>query len=321
MKDELPTKETGFAVALGYVVAALVVLVALSSVLIHHTTQQELWFNHNRVVVDNDACPAALECQAGVTMALGGGLTHCVYMDKQVGSSCSSQCYVTDTSTSCDTSHRCANANVEACLGYCALDNVDVGVYGSILQSNHSDCVGKLKFKEFFSWYTENSSAVSFNWLYQSNRSGDCYAEYGCHWYGSIIRAYEGSLGTFWSPLDGVRMDCNEFLDMTNSECIESRPIQLDANVSDVVFRAVLQPWSITSLERFTFSITACNYWYKCGRVNTTAYTDPAFHDKRALSASPRLSPGAYVTHIQANADDIGKKLAAFQQERAALQK
>jgi hypothetical protein len=39
------------------------------------------------------------------------------------------------------------------------------------------------------------------------------------------------------------------------------------------------------------------------------------------LSASPRLSPGAYVTHIQANADDIGKKLAAFQQERAALQK
>jgi hypothetical protein len=250
------------------------------------------------------------------------GLSVCRSFDKPVGTACESQCYATGATTACDSDHQCSSTNHSACLGYCEITDPDWAIY----QLGHPDCEGKLQFKPFFVWNEINASDSHINHLYYSELEPDCYAEHGCRWYATVVRAQfaqpdPGEPGN-WFGSTGVFYDCLDFLEMDNLECIEAFTLDLGSNASDPLFRGALDPFTAFNLTEFHFYASVCNYWYKCASNNQTYYSDPQFiwdGKKRDISDEPaRPTPALrpqevvlqkFVTHLEANAKDIGRVL------------
>jgi hypothetical protein len=266
--------------------------------------------------VDETACPVATACQTGVVKEVGG-LNVCHSFDRPVGTACESSCYATGTTTTCDSEHQCSSTNHSACLGYCEITEPD----WAIAQYAHPDCTGKLSFKPYFKWDFVEASLDYFNHLYYSDMLpyGDCFAEHGCRWYATVIRAYSDT--DEWITTTGTVYDCLDFLDDTNpSGCIEAFAIEMGANQSDTFFRTVLDPHTAINLTQMHFQATACNYWYKCASSNQTYYSDPQYHwdgKKRAITDEPvnlaqrprEMAVQRFLDRLEAKAEHIGREL------------
>jgi hypothetical protein len=306
--------ETIFNVLLGVVVSGLLVLLVLGAVLVHYTNNAASPVTASpssdttcSVVVNSTACPPPTDCQAGVLTTLDDSdLGLCRFLDKSVGSACSSQCFDSSAETTCDADHVCSSANVTACLGYCEITDPEA----SIIHFSHPTCVDKLKFKDYFTWnVADGSSELAQNWLRYSDLAGDCHAEHGCQWYATALRFYQDdSLGD-WLATTGTVYACTDFLDMNNSECIHAQTIEMNSNMSDVLYRNYLDPYTSVNLTTMHFQATVCNFWYECAPLNQTFYSDPQFLQKRGVAASsPVTNLEAYVAHVKRNAGRIGEQ-------------
>jgi hypothetical protein len=318
-------------VSSGYVIEAvlhivLILVVVLSSVGVHHLRDaSNAWIPS----VDNTACPplANSECQVGLVVAATNGVHQCTYMNQSTGTACTSQCYAADAETTCTgTDHQCTGSDPTLCLGYCLITEAD----GNIAQSSHPDCEGKLTFKEYFTPNTTNSSAQPIDWLIYTSNDGDCYPEYGCHWYGTVLNVYMVSPNEVnWVNPSTVGYSCHDLLDMDNDECIQARAITLNGNFSDDIFHeywsdfeSIVDGTSSAYLTRGTF----CYYWYKCGVLNETYYEDSQYliEEKRSVPPVRRALDDrrfdGYLAHLKANSDELTKRFQAHaeQMKRAA---
>lgn len=290
----------------------------LSATLHHYRHADNTWIPR----VDAVACPVAAhtECQLGVAVTATNGAKTCQYFNQTSGSSCTSKCYATGTSTSCvGSERRCAGTDATKCLGHCTIDNPS----GNLYQRNHADCEGKLKFKDYYLMNLTNSSEAPTDWLFYNSTTGDCYPEYGCHWYGARIIIYQYS--TDWYLSATSPHNCLDFLDMENTECIQSRAFDMGVSFSNTFFRNMLPKYSTSIVGTYNYQGSLCYYWYKCGVVNNTYYADPQFlvpEAKRSLQgpATTTVPPPktlddrrfeGFLDHLQSKRAEIGAQLAA----------
>jgi hypothetical protein len=301
----------GIAVVLGAVNVHRIKTNAVTKAACESTTSSQSW------TVDATACPPTTDCQTGVVKNVND-LSVCHSFDQPVGTACESQCYAEGATKACDSDHQCSSTNRSACLGYCEVTTPDWAIY----QLSHPDCEGKLKFKPFFVWNETNSSNIHAKHLYYSQLSPDCYAEHGCRWYATALRAYfiPGDPGD-WYLLTGGFYDCLDFLEMDNLECIEAFTLEMGSNFSDPLFRSILDPYMTENITNWHFQATICNYWYKCALNNQTYYSDPQYiwnGTKRDITdSSVRATPvmrhertlHRFVDHVEENAKEIGRAL------------
>lgn len=298
----------------------LVVGIALSAVLTHWTRTSDVCPTgsvRSSWTVDETACPPLAECQGGVVKTVDD-LSVCSAFDQPVGTACTSQCYATGTTTTCDDDHQCSSTNASACLGYCEITDP----YGTY-ELEHPACEGKLAFKPYFIWGTANSSNSAVNQLYFSDWPADCWPEYGCRWYATAVRAYSiqnsPDYGN-WFSTTGAIYDCLDFLAVDNPECIQTIVVQMSSNMSDAFMRNKLNGHTSLNLTKIHFETTICQYAYRCAGVNQTYYTDPAYlwgGKKRDVSEPPTVvlpSPHdmavkKFMSYVETNAREIGRKL------------
>lgn len=288
-------KSHGLALVLGIAsLVATLVLLGLVSTLIDRVNRA-LDDESLVVRVDNVACPrpdGSDDCAVGVHVGAAHGHRFCQAAFLPPGVSCESQCYAPGTATTCTESRACAAADPTACLGHCAITDVNQ----PIGHPEHPDCADKLAFKPYFVWDTPTSSDYSFLMLYHSDRPGDCFAEFGCTWSAfvleTVVRTNATSGLAEWYVLDTAMYDCAEFLDMNNSQCIETRTIRLGDNFSNTLFRTIMQPFrpDVNLSVGYAFRGHVCLYRYKCAALNTTYYLNPAYTlpAKRVVADLPR---------------------------------
>ncbi len=261
----------------------------------------------------DSTCPRDV-CQTGMSIN-SGGVKHCQIYNATIGSTCDSACHVAGTATTCDTHQQCVNADPTTCLGAC----VPVEGWDIPILDFTEDCNGRLQFYDFFTWNTAVSSGMPYNWLYQSDQDGQCHAYFGCRWFANqLLVAYTTEFEPDFAPtFTGGELNCLDFLNMTNKECIQSWSLPLDENISTPLFQTIFAPIFEFDFSQFRFQSRMCMYWYKCGVVNTTALTDPSIllgEDKRSLSSAQRRPPQVHpylnmTATIHARAEGIRKQL------------
>jgi hypothetical protein len=277
--------------------AAFVLAVAIASMVVVSILMAHRW--------KLDAtCDSHQTCVRDVSSS-AGSVKICKSFTQPIDSTCDSECHVDGTVTKCTYDQQCTNADVTTCLGYCEITDAD----GSIYQGAHPDCdADKIAFKDFVTWNTSLSSDYNANWLYYSDYiPGDCFgATLGCTWYGAYIQLVSlFGTPTLWSTTTSASFTCLDFLNMSNSQCIQALEFALDENISVPLFQ--------TAMSESTWKAQgkACIYYYQCAKVvNETALTDPAYLQgvkRRSLPSSSVTNTmmARFVDRMQASAPTI----------------
>jgi hypothetical protein len=246
---------------------------------------QETILNQDKWAL-NAACANAT-CQTGLAFMVDGEVAGCSLLNDPPGTSCTSSCYLENASLTCDAHQGCTSSLPSDCLGYCQIEDP----YPLTYESDDPECAGKLTFRPFNSWNTDESvNNPVLDWLYYSDYPGECQPYTGCTWYGWRVIATNASsvdlLAAYTAPLG-----CLDFLNMTNTECIQAKAIPIDNELSTATWHNIITALGFSlGLRNRVFQTELCLFSYKCFAVNETVYSDPAmlygYEAKRSLAST-----------------------------------
>ncbi len=314
------------ALVLGAAIVLGVVIIALDSVLVNRstntpaqlstliTTTAEIraLLDSQTVLLDTTCDPVNPVCQVGVS-ALINGTRKCQVWNEPTGTPCVSQCYVLDTVTNCTAAQTCEAANTAACLGACT---IALPTY-PMVEPDAPACVGKFIFNNYFTWNTSLSSYDKLQQLFYSNYTTDCHAVYGCRQMANQFTFYlfnsSVQLLEYVSTTTSV-LDCLDFLNMTNVECIQARVIPMGDTIANLLYRNIISATSLTP-EDYYFQGNVCVYYYKCGVIDEAAYSAPIYlqgKKKRAVAEREETEEDhltEFIERFKQQKDDMREKL------------
>jgi hypothetical protein len=231
----------------------------------------------NRSKLDPKCDESDNVCKVGISTLLPDNTKVCETRYRPTGASCKDQCHVDGAKTTCTQDHACVSAEPTDCLGTCVITDFSL----PIMQAQHPDCTDKLTFYDAYVWGHDNRLSSPNLLLTYSNYGGDCTPEVGCLFYATRLQLETDATNTTNWITDLVHYDCLQFLNMTNTECIEAITVPLDANISTTYWQAVLG-----GSNKIKYQSDVCLYYYKCHQANTTALLDPANLAKKRSTSS-----------------------------------
>jgi hypothetical protein len=217
-------------------------------------------------------------CKYGLRSTASSGSStvyHCETGQRMVGESCSSACFtdVDAGALTCDATATCVTDTPSRCLGYCNLTDVSSGPLGFV--AGHADCVGKLTFKPYYYWNSTGSAYQNVAWLFFDV----------CTWYATAITVImnpatsTGDYVVFPTVANFANDDPTYFLNLSNTECIQSTVHKVDTNFSTTIYRGL----GMSNSGTYQAQATLITYQYKCAQFNEDLMEDPDFTQKRAL--------------------------------------
>ncbi len=304
------------------IVAFVLIALSITTVVLEfvdYFTEKD-WRDRATPKIDT-ACYTGNDCLKGASIQIGDTHYCTTPLPKRLGSACDSTCHVDGTATTCQDANVCGSDDPTTCLGYCAIDPADSD--GSIYQFAHPDCADKFPFKDFYKWDTALSSALPDNWIYYSDYEPDCSVYGGCRGYGMQMQlVMQGGTNTDVFAHTSTMVDCIEFLNLTNSECIQAQTIPLQSDIATPFFVNIFQPpYSPTNISDWRLQGNMCIYSYKCGTDNTTALTDPTYLQgkKRTLGSAATGEPDPLFRLMELmheHKDRIAPRIAALVQRQ-----
>jgi hypothetical protein len=278
-------------VALVFLGICAVIQLPMISVLVHNSKNRDAVFQTTIEALGKwipDSRCASSTCQTGLAFVQDGVVSGCSVLNDLPGTTCSNECHVEDTALTCNSQQECVSAEPTTCLGYCHINTT--GPY--TFEYGDPECDGKLTFRAFNQWNTSESSSDAFHWLYYSDYPAECSAYVGCIWYSWRVMARrdpEFAGVVINDPVSNV--DCLDFLNMSNSDCIQAKAITIGPAISTPVWTEIAtnatQFPNATGVEYLT---EMCLYSFKCFTQNETFFSDPAYlvgeAKKRSLDAT-----------------------------------
>jgi hypothetical protein len=248
-------------------------------------------------------------CHKGVCKTMADGQKVCQVWNDPVNTRCADQCHTEGANTRCNRVQECVDADPTTCLGYC---NSFSGYW--VVDNYAPDCEDVFVFKDYFMINTTGAdhaypttAVITETALFDLEAAGAyCHPFTGCtetlfHVDFSSTPNNDDDHPAMNNPLVSFNLPCLDFLNMSNTECIQTQsvPVELDLGNS------TMQAYLATMIDPETgnpygddywdgaysyVQISACIYSYKCAVANTTELVNPdnLVGEKRSLSSSVR---------------------------------